>query len=343
MKYQDYYAILGVPRDADAIAIKKAYRLLARKHHPDVAKTSNSKDSEETFKQAALAYATLKDPEKRAAYDALGRRAQGEEFVPPHPWKTANDGHATEGYPAGMNSDFDFEGMDLSDLMAAFGRSQPQTAAQNPSHFKGRDYDHRVEISLENALHGSQLNLHVEGSNHADDRSLQVSVPAGVRAGQKLRLRGKGGKGRVDSQGFQGADGDMYLHITLAPHPIFRPDHSDLYFDLALSPWEAALGGDVEVPTLDGPVLLTVPAGSSSGRRLRLRGRGLPQGEKGALAPRGDIYAVVGIFVPGQLSQRERELFEQLATCSHYTPRKTAGTDSRSPSGVQAPQQEASA
>jgi len=143
---------------------------------------------------------------------------------------------------------------------------------------------------------------------------LEVSIPPGTREGQKLRLRGKGGKGRNG-----GPDGDIYLHITLAPHPLFRPDHHDLYFDLALTPWEATLGAEIEVPTLDGPVLLTVPKGTRSGRKLRLRGRGLAQGKSGF----GDLYAIVHIDVPTMLSDRERELYAELSRISHFDPRQT--------------------
>jgi curved DNA-binding protein len=152
------------------------------------------------------------------------------------------------------------------------------------------------------------LNLEDESGG----RRLDVTIPPGVSEGQKLRLRGKGGKGRNG-----GADGDIYLHITLAPHPVFRPDKHDLHFDLALAPWEAALGAEIEVPTLDGPVVLTVPAGTRSGRRLRLRGRGLANGRGG----RGDLYAMVHIDVPAALTERERDLFKEMASASRFNPR----------------------
>lgn len=294
MKYKDYYAVLGVPREADLEQIKKAYRKLARQYHPDVSKAP---DTEVKFKEAAEAYATLKNPEKRAAYDELGRRPSGEEFAPPPQWRQE---HASGGQS--------FQDMDLADLLAAFGRGQ-QGARRGP--VPGRDYDSTVRISLEDAHRGAKLTLDLadEDGRH----TLEVTIPPGVTEGQKLRLRGKGGKGH---QG--GADGDIYLHITLAPHPLYRVDRHDLVFDLALTPWEATLGAELEVPTLDGAVLLTVPPGTRSGRRLRLRGRGLATGREGA---RGDLYATVHIDVPATLSPRERELFQELASTSRFNPR----------------------
>lgn len=294
MKYKDYYAALGVPIDADLPQIKKAYRKLARLHHPDVSKAS---DAETRFKEAAEAYATLKDSEKRAAYDELGRRPQGEEFSAPPQWRRDHAGEATG-----------FEGAELADLLAALGRRHGSSARGSaPRH--GRDYETAARISLEDAHRGTIVSLDLDDGGGA--KTLQVTIPPGVTEGQKLRLRGKGGKGQ-----YGGADGDIYLHITLARHTVFRPDGHNLHVDLALAPWEAALGADVEVPTLDGPVVLTVPAGTKSGRKLRLRDRGLA-GRGG----RGHLYATVHIDVPATLTTRERELFEQLAQASNFNPR----------------------
>jgi curved DNA-binding protein len=295
MKYKDYYAALGVAKDANLEQIKAAYRKLARTYHPDVSKAP---DAEARFKEAAEAYATLKSPEKRAAYDELGHPPIGEEFVPPSEWRHE---HAQDGQS--------FEGIDLADLLAAMGRGQHgSTHAQRP--LKGRDYENTVQISLEDARRGAALKLNL--ADTAGERTLEVTIPPGVREGQKLRLRGKGGKGHNG-----GADGDIYLHIMLAPHPVFRPDRHDLYFDLALAPWEAALGTELEVPSLDGPVLLTVPPGMRSGRKLRLRGRGLARDHS-------DLYAIVHIDVPPKLSERERELYQELQRISTFNPRASA-------------------
>ena len=304
MKYKDYYAALGVSRDADAEQIKKAYRKLARAHHPDVSK---SPEAEARFKEVAEAYQTLKDPEKRAAYDELGRRPAGEDFAPPPQWSHEFAGDAQS-----------FEDIDLADLLAALGRGHHGTR-RGPVPMHGRDYEITARISLEDAHRGTRLSL--ELADGEGGRTLEVTIPPGVTEGQKLRLRGKGGKGRNG-----GPDGDIYLHITLAPHPVFRADQHDLHFDLALAPWEAALGAEVEVPTLDGPVLLTVPPNTRSGRKLRLRGRGLANGRGG----HGDLYATVHIDVPTTLSDRERELFKELATASRFNPRRVVAKEDAS-------------
>jgi len=295
MKYKDYYAALGVPRDADAEAIKKAYRKLARRHHPDVSK---DKDAEAQFKEVAEAYATLKDPEKRAAYDRLGTHHAGEEFRPPPQWQ--HEFASGEG----------FTDMDLSDLLDALGRGARHRGRAGTVPRRGADYEATVQLGLEQAHSGATVNLDVAREDGSS--TLAITVPAGVVDGQRLRLRGRGGAGHAG-----GPAGDIFLHIRLAPHPVFRADKHDLYFDLALAPWEAALGADIEVQTLEGPVLLTVPAGTHSGRKLRLRSRGLATGH----GARGDLYAIARIEVPTALTPRERELFDELAKASHFNPR----------------------
>jgi curved DNA-binding protein len=308
VKYKDYYAALGVPRDANEDAIKKAYRKLARQFHPDVSKSA---DAEARFKEIGEAYATLKDPEKRAAYDELGQRGAGEEFAPPPRWRQefAQDAHA-------------FDDIDLSDLLDALARGHHR-GPRGPVPMSGQDYEATARISLEDAHRGTSLQLNIQQED--GPHTLEVTIPAGVREGQKLRLRGKGGKGRNG-----GPDGDIYLNIAIAPHPVFRADGHDLYFDLALAPWEAALGAEVQVPTLDAPVLLTVPSGTQAGRRLRLRGRGLANGRGG----RGDLYALVRIDVPATLTARERELFEQLAQASAFNPRAVPKENPRESASV---------
>lgn len=299
MKYKDYYDTLGVPRDADLDQIKKAYRKLARTYHPDVSKAP---DAEARFKDAAQAYATLKDTAKRAAYDELGHPQVGAEFAPPPQWR--------EDFAASGTA---FEDLDLADLLAALGRGhRGASAGQTPA--RGRDFESAITITLADARKGACVNLSL--ADAAGERMLEVTIPPGVRQDQKLRLRGKGGKGQSGAP-----DGDIYLHITLAPHPVFRPDGLDLYFDLALAPWEAALGAEVEVPTLDGAVLLTVPAGTRTGRKLRLRGRGLADG-------RSDIYAIVHVDVPTTLTEPERALYLELARISKFNPRIVAPQES---------------
>lgn len=301
MKYTDYYAALGVPRDADADTIKKAYRKLARQHHPDVSKAP---EAESRFKEVGEAYATLKDPEKRAAYDKLGAHGSGAEFEPPPGWEREF------GADQGM-----FAEMDLADLLAGLRRARHADARHRRA-MRGRDYEATLRLSLEDAHRGATVSLDIE---HEDgSRTLAVTVPPGVTEGQRLRLRGRGGPG------FHGGEaGDIYLHITLLPHPVFRTDRHDLYFDLPVAAWEAALGTEVEVPTLDGPVLLAVPPGTRSGRKLRVRGRGLATGHGG----RGDLYAQVRVDVPASLTPRERELFEELSRVSRFDPRATAGKE----------------
>lgn len=301
MKFKDYYAVLGVGRDADADTIKKAYRILARQHHPDVSKVAGA---ESRFKEIGEAYATLKDAEKRAAYDQLGARPAGEEFTPPPKWRQefAGDGEA-------------FGAMDMGDLLDALARGRRGGhGAALPR--RGHDYEAAVRISLEDAHRGTTVSLDVE---HEDGtRTLAVTVPPGATEGQRLRLRGRGQAGAHG-----GPAGDIYLHIHLTPHEVFRVDRHDLYLDVALAPWEAVLGADVEVATLDGPLLLTVPPGSRSSRKLRMRARGLATGHGG----RGDLYAVVHIDVPSTLTPEERELFEKLSQVSQFRPRVMANQE----------------
>jgi curved DNA-binding protein len=314
MKYVDYYAALGLPRNAQLDQIKKAYRTLARQHHPDMSKAP---DAEEKFKNVAAAYATLRNPEKRAAYDALGVQKEGTDM---DTVQRANGGFGGHGGFSGQRAesgqtDSRFEDMDFSDFLDSLGKGgmfgERPRQARGPQ--RGHDMEDTVLVDLEQALQSSTL--HMALMDQGERRELEVTIPAGVRAGQKLRLRGKGGRGQHG-----GADGDFYLHIAFNPHPRFRVDQQDLYFDLPLSPWEAMLGADITVPTLEGEVVLSVPPGSSSGKKLRLRGRGMPHGP-GDNAKRGDMYAAVRVDVPAQLTSEERLLVEQLQRTSTFSPR----------------------
>ncbi|XAH25181.1 J domain-containing protein [Xylophilus sp. GW821-FHT01B05] len=313
MQYKDYYQTLGVARDASADDIKKAYRKLAREHHPDV---SGNAASGEKFKEIGEAYATLKNAEKRAAYDALGQQPAGQEFRPPPGW----DFGGARGAPGAGSADAQaFEDLDLADLFAQMGAARGgfQPRAEQPE--PGEDFDTPVAVSLEDAFHGSTLHLDLsmpEPDEHGRlrhvTRTLEVRVPPGTVEGQKLRLRGRGGKGRNG-----GRDGDVYLHVTLKPHALFRASGHDLYLDLPLAPWEAVLGTEVEIPAPGGALLLTVPPGTRAGRKLRLAKRGLPR----AGGTPGDILAVVQIDVPPHPNEREKELMAELAKASTFSPR----------------------
>ena len=306
MQYKDYYKILGVPRGASAEDIKKAYRKLARKFHPDVSKEA---DATEKFKDIAEAYQTLKDSDKRAAYDQLGQQKPGEEFRPPPEWQQRYS-----------DTPFSFEDMDLSDLFAGLRGGRFHTGRGGASMaMPGQDYEVSVPISLEEAYRGTQVNLDLDlpeydahGIPHRTPHAFTARVPKGATDGQRLRVPGKGGKGLNG-----GRNGDLYLNISLRPHALFRVTGHDVYLDLPLAPWEAVLGASVEVPTPSGPVRLKIPPGTAAGQQLRLPKRGLPK-PRGS---EGDLFAVVQIVVPRNPNERERALFQQLADGSGFDPR----------------------
>jgi curved DNA-binding protein len=305
VKYKDYYAALGVPRTAGADDIKKAYRKLARKYHPDVSKEAGA---EEKFKEVAEAYETLKDPEKRAAYDQLGRHDPGEQFRPPPGWEQSFG-----------DSSFSFEDVDLGDLFAGMtGRGRRGPRAQNMP-IPGQDFEAAVRISFDQAYKGTEIELDMavpepdeNGFLRRVPKKIRVRVPKGVTDGQKLRVPGKGGKGANG-----GRDGDLYLGIEVQAHPLYRAEGLDLYMELPLAPWEAVLGASVDVPTPAGRVTLKVPAGTHAGQKLRLSGRGLsrPDGTS------GHLYAVAQIVVPTVVDERQRALFTQLQDASTFNPR----------------------
>src|SRR5678816_2327349 len=295
MKYKDYYKILGVERGAGDEEIKKAYRKLARKYHPDVSKEANAT---ERFQEVSEAYETLKDKEKRAAYDSLGSHRPGQDFRPPPDWFDRFGSGRAE----------DLRDIDLSDLfesMGIFGRARGRSSGRGMQ-FPGEDYETSVRLSLEEAARGTERELRLDG------RSFRARIPRGATDGQRLRLAGKGGSGANG-----GPPGDLYLHIVLEPHALFRPSGHDLDIEVPVAPWEAALGAEIEVPTLEGAVRMKVPAGAKSGQKFRLAGKGLPKPGSGS----GDLYAVVNIVVPGAPTEREQELYEELRAASKFDPR----------------------
>ena len=297
MKYKDYYKILGVERGAAEDEIKKAYRRLARKYHPDVSKEANAK---EKFQEVAEAYETLRDKEKRAAYDSLGSYRPGQDFRPPPDW--------FDRFGTGQGEDL--RGVDLSDLfesMGIFCRAQGRRGGFGRSiPIPGEDYEVVVRLALEEAYRGTERELQLNG------RAFRARIPRGATDGQRLRLRGKGGPGANG-----GPPGDLYLQIALEPHPLYRVSGHDLEIEVPIAPWEAALGAQVEVPTLEGRVTMKVPPGSKGGQKLRLAGKGLPRPGGGA----GDLYAALNIVVPGTLTEREKKLYEELREASRFDAR----------------------
>jgi len=301
LSYTDYYEVLGVPRDADQDTIRRSYRKLARKYHPDL---NSDSDAEESFKELGEAYEVLSDADKRERYDRLGARWREAEREAPE--ESFDDFFANQGFGDGTRVEFS---EDLFEALfgARAGRGGRGGRAGGP--LRGRDTEALLELSLEDALAGGRrrrLTL--------DGREVNVNFPAGVRDGQLIRLAGQGGEGRDG-----GPPGDLFLRVALKPHPRFRRrGDDDLDVDLAITPSEAALGTTVAVETPTGTARVRVPAGSSSGRRLRLRGRGLPKRGGGS----GDLHAHVKIVVPKELSDRQRELYEQLAESSSLDPRE---------------------
>lgn len=345
VKTKDYYEVLGVGRNASADEIKTAYRKLARKYHPDL--NPGDKAAEERFKELQEAYDTLSDSENRKLFDNYGenwRAVKQGGGAPPPGW----EGARTTGGPQGAGFDFsgfDFGGMgggtgaggsagfDIFEEM--FGRARGGRARRRQ---RGEDVEAQLELSLEEAHRGGRRTLQMQvaevcstcnGTGVVQEKTCQtcggagqvlkpktidVNIPAGVREGSTVRLAGQGGAGINGTQ-----PGDLYLHIRLRPHPIFTVRGDDLEIELPIAPWEAVLGTKVEVPTIDGKVDLSVPAGAQSGQRLRLRGQGLNKRQGG----RGDQYVRLKIMVPKEVSSEERRLFEELGKVSRFDPRKS--------------------
>jgi curved DNA-binding protein len=316
---RDFYEILGVPREASQDDIQRAYRRLARTLHPDVNKDPAA---EERFKDVSEAYDVLSDPQTRRRYDAFGPDfRQVPEDVDAEAWRRAQAGARATAGAGGRagRAGFGFgtgEEIDLDDLLGGLfggraGRAGRARAGRNWGPIPGADQTAEIEISIEEAYHGARKTVSLAGPEGT--RNLQVTIPAGVTDGQRIRLSGQGGRGSDGAR-----PGDLYLVVRIAPHRSYRLEGRDLHAELRLAPWEAALGTSVAIATPGGEAKVTVPPGTSSGRRLRLRGRGLPN-------PRGkpgDLLAEAKIVVPAKLSEAERELFEQLAATSGFDPRR---------------------
>jgi curved DNA-binding protein len=315
LEFKDYYETLGVPRDADADQIKKAYRRLARKYHPDVSKEPNA---ELRMKEINEANAVLSDPEKRAAYDAVGRgHAAGEEFHPPPNWDA--------GFEFSGQGFSDAEAADFSDFFAElFGRMGSARRGPGAARQRGRGEDHHAKILLdiEDAWRGGQhrLSLRVpkvddRGRVTLETRTLDVQIPAGVREGQLIRLAGQGSPG-----GGHGPPGDLYLEVHFKPHPRFHLDGRDLVMELPVTPWEAALGAVVPVQLPDGKSLkIRIPPGAQTGGQLTARGKGLP-GD-----PSGDLVLNLRVVLPPADTPRAKELYESMARDLHFDPRAARG------------------
>ncbi|UWQ35338.1 DnaJ domain-containing protein (plasmid) [Leisingera sp. M527] len=309
MKYRDYYKILGIGPSADADEIKRAYRKLARKYHPDINATE---EAEAKFKDVNEAYEVLKDPERRAAYDQLGKPETGVQdgFRPPPDWEGGF------GFSGGSPEDAEA----FSDFFETLFRRQRQPFGAEAG-IRGADQHARLQLEIADAYRGATRVLtfrvpHVaaDGSTQLQERSITVQVPMGITEGQHIRLAGQG---LTRPEG--GAAGDLFLEVSFAPHPVYRSDGRDLYLDLPVTPWEAALGGKVMMPTPDGKVALTIPANARSGQKLRLKGKGLPG------TPAGDIFATLRIVNPKVTTEEARRVFEQMAREVPFNPRAGIG------------------
>ena len=313
MEYKDYYAIMGVKRDATAEKLKRSYRKLARKYHPDV---SQEADAEVKFKEVGEAYEVLKDPEKRAAYDQLGSQWQaGQDFHPPPGWDAGFEfsgggpqakSPETSGPDLGAFSDF-FESL--------YGRGYARR--QRGLQIRGEDHHARVIVDLEDSYKGTTRSITLQIPELTSDgqvttrtRTLKVRIPKGIRQGQQIRLAGQGGTGYGG-----GEAGDLYLEVEFNPNSQYRVEGADVYLDLPLAPWEAALGATVKVPTPSGAVDLKVPPDSPAGKKLRLKGRGIPARQV------GDLYVVLQIALPPADSEEHRRIYQQMKREFTFNPR----------------------
>jgi curved DNA-binding protein len=307
VQYKDYYQSLGVPRTASADEIKKSFRKLAREYHPDVAK--DKRKAEEKFKEINEAYEVLSDPDKRSKYDELGANwKSGAEFRPPPGYGGFGGGQTFRGGRPMSGEEFEthFGGTGFSDFFEQLFGSRMRGGGFGsrggfaPEAAESRDIEGDIMVTLEEAKSGSLRTVTVRHENRTD--SHQVKIPAGITEGQKLRIAGRGEHG-----------GDLYLRVRLAKHPDFEVDGHNLIHELDLAPWEAALGAEISVPTLDGRVNIKIPAGTAGGQKLRVRGRGLGKS--------GDLFVTTRIVVPDKVTDAQRKLWEQLARESKFNPR----------------------
>lgn len=331
MEYKDYYKALGVERSASQQEIQRAYRKLARKLHPDISKEPGAEDR---FKEVTEAYEVLKDTEKRQRYDQFGQawKQAGRGGAPPPGWD-----EVIFGTGPGGRMQFDFGGgfpgggfagepgasgfSDFFEMLFGqrFAQGGGDTGGPRASGYRadwarrGGDQEARIQLTLDEAAQGGERSITLTDPENGSQQTVRVKIPRGIRPGQKIRLAAKGGAGTGG-----GPPGDLYLHVDVLPHARFRLDGSDLHTTLPITPWEAALGGTAQLDTLEGPVTVRIPTGSPAGRKIRLRGYGYPQAKGG----KGDLYAELDVVVPPQLTERERELFEQLARVSTFNPRK---------------------
>jgi curved DNA-binding protein len=310
MEFKDYYKILGVEKSATEQDIKKAYRKLARKYHPDVSK---EKDAEEKFKEVSEAYEVLKDAEKRKAYDTMGSYQPGQDFRPPPDWE--------QQFRAGDSSGFqDIGDADLFDFLSGLGRSGFRAGHERGAfRMPGQDYEIAAHLSVEEVSRGVELEVPLTVTEVGEDgqfrrttKTVKVRIPKGATDGQRLRVPGKGGPGQGGAR-----PGDLYVNIQLRPHDLFRVSGHDLYLEVPVAPWEAALGAEVQIPTLNGRVSVKIPPGSRAGQKLRVRGKGLPRPSGGE----GDLYAVLQVVTPSVLSEREKQLYRELQQASTFNPR----------------------
>jgi curved DNA-binding protein len=323
VKFRDYYEVLGADRNASPGEIKKAYRNLARKYHPDVAE--DKKEGEEKFKELNEAYEVLSDPEKRKKYDALGQNWEHMgDFTPP----PGSSGAGYHDFGDGQGYEFHFEGTGFSDFFEnLFGGRTPHSgygnfrgagpsAARQDNKMRGSDIEADLLVTLEETMTGSErtLSLQKPGASGAPEQhTVTIRIPKGITEGQLIRCAGLG------QPGFDGGDsGDLFLRVRLERHPDFRVQGSDLYHDLPLPPWEAVLGATVPIKTLHGVVRIKIPAGTESGTEFRIRGRGLPNGDNNQI---GDLYAVVEIVVPTEISADEEKAWKTLQEASTFNVR----------------------